>query len=562
MLRRSLLIAAASALIAACAHGPAEPDTADLVIRGGPVYTAVEAAPEAEAVAVKRGEIVFVGSAADAARRIGRDTRVIELNGRALFPGFVDGHAHLRGIGERELTLNLEGTASIADLVRRVAERVAATPRGQAIVGRGWIETHWPEKRFPTRQDLDRVSPDHPVILGRADGHAAVVNTAALKAAGVTRDTAAPAGGEILKDAAGEPTGMLIDNAERLVASLIAAPSDEERLKANEVGAKVYAAYGWTGLHNMSVDPADRVALERLTAEGRLPLRVYNALTPEGAAGLFAGGAGRTEDGRVETRAIKLYVDGALGSRGALLHEPYADAPGTRGLQLMTKDEALAVYEQALREGVQITTHAIGDRGNTLVLDWYAETFAKVPPAERAVAEPRWRIEHAQVVRPHEIPRFAELDVIASMQPSHAIGDLHFAPARLGDARLDGAYAWRSMLAAGAVVVGGSDAPVERGDPLIEFYAAVARQDLKGFSAPNWRPGEALDRQAALRLFTAAPAFASFQEDVLGTIEVGKRADFTVFSVDLMTAPVADIPKGKALLTVVDGVVAYRAEGF
>jgi hypothetical protein len=288
---------------------------------------------------------------------------------------------------------------------------------------------------------------------------------------------------------------------------------------------------------------------------------VSNYVVPEAAERLIESGPRTAGGGRAVTRGIKYYVDGALGSRGAALHEPYADAPNTRGLLLMTEADALRAYERALRRGIQVTTHAIGDRGNTLVLDWYEQAFGRVAAGQRGVREPRWRIEHAQVVRPHEIERFDQLDVIASMQPSHAIGDLHFAPARLGMARLAGAYAWRSFLDAGARVVGGSDAPVERGDPLIEFYAAVARKDLKGFSGPGWHPEQRLSRHEALKLFTAWPAYAAFMEDEVGTITVGKRADLTVFSVDLMRAPEERIVGGVARMTVVDGRVRHRFPG-
>lgn len=552
----ALLLAGAAPL----AGLAAEP--ADLVFRGGPIHTADDANPTAEAVAVDGGRIVYVGSRAGAGAYVGRGTRVVELKGASLYPGFTDAHAHLRGIGERELTLNLEGTPSLAALVEAVRARVAAAPPGTPVTGRGWIETRWPEGRFPTAADLDRVSPNTPVLLERADGHATVVNSAALRAAGIDASTAAPSGGEILKDAAGRPTGMLIDNAANLVARLQAAPSEAERLRAYQSGFRVYSAYGWTGLHNMSVEPADVPLMEAMAGRRQAPLRVYNALTPEGAEALLRDGPRASADGRVVTRAVKFYVDGALGSRGAALFEPYSDSPASRGLTTLAHDAALPLFERALKRGIQITTHAIGDRGNSLVLDWYGEALRNVPPSERAVLEPRWRIEHAQVVRPADIPRFAEGRVIASMQPSHAIGDLHFAPARLGEARLDGAYAWRTLLKTGAVVVGGSDAPVERGDPLIEFYAAVARRDLSGFAGPNWRPEEALDRRSALKLFTAWPAYARFAEAELGTIAVGKRADLSVFSVDLMTAPLADIPKGRALLTVVDGRVEHRAPGW
>jgi predicted amidohydrolase YtcJ len=554
MLRLLLALLTLSVAPTAAAAQPA-----DLVLWGGPIHTADDARPMAESVAVRDGRIIHVGERGSAQALVGPATTVVDLRGAALFPGFTDAHAHLRGIGERELTLNLEGTPSVAALVERVRAEVARARPGEVIVGRGWIETGWPEGRFPSAADLDAVSPDNPVLLERADGHALVANSAALRRAGVDAKTAAPSGGEILKDAAGRPTGMLIDNAMRLVERLPAQPGAEQIARAYETGGQVYARYGWTGLHNMSVPYADVPVMERLAGEGRLPLRVYNAVNPEDLAALIADGARRAAgDGRIVTRAVKLYVDGALGSRGAALLEPYADMPSSRGLLLMNREQALAAYNRALDGGVQVTTHAIGDRGNRLVLDWYAEAFAGRPGDE----DRRWRIEHAQVLDDADIPRFAALKVIASMQPSHAIGDLHFAPARLGLERLEGAYAWRSLRQAGAEVVGGSDAPVERGDPLIEFYAAVARRDLKGFSGPGWHPEQALDRREALKLFTAWPARASFQEAELGTLAVGKRADLTVFSVDLMTAPADAIPKGRALLTVVDGEIAHRAEGW
>jgi predicted amidohydrolase YtcJ len=342
---------------------------------------------------------------------------------------------------------------------------------------------------------------------------------------------------------------MLVDNAMSLVRKLQLPPSEGDRRAAFDAAFKVEAAYGWTGVHSMSVDWKDVGLLEALNAQGKTPLRVYNAVDADQAGPLFAGGPRATKDGRITTRAIKLYEDGALGSRGAALFEPYADAPGTTGLVRTPPATMREAMAKAKAAGIQVSAHAIGDRGNANVLDLYGE---------QAVDGLRWRIEHAQIVRPADISRFKQLGVIASMQPSHAIGDLHFAPARLGEQRLNGAYAWESFLKSGAVVVGGSDAPVERGDPLIEFYAAVARKDLKGFSAADWHPEEALSRAEALKLFTSAAAYARFAESELGTIEVGKRADLTAFSVDLMKAPEAEIPKGHAVLTVVDGKVVYR----
>lgn len=554
--------AAAVLTLAACGGAGGGGKAADSVYWGGPIYTGDDAHPTAEAVAVKSGRIVFVGSKADAKAYVGGKTEVVELKGAAMFPGFTDAHAHLRGIGERELTLNLEGTGSVKALVETLRKRVAETPKGQVITGRGWIETHWPEGRFPTRADLDAVSPDNPVILGRSDGHALVANSAALKAAGITRDTVAPSGGEILKDASGEPTGMLVDAAMGLVAKVRPPEDAAFRAKALKAGFKVEAAYGWTGVHSMSVEWDDAMMLEDFARKGEAPIRVYNALVPEAAERLFASGPRNVADGRIITRTLKFYMDGSLGSRGAALLAPYSDSPSSTGLLQMKKEDVLPVWEKALRNGVQVTTHAIGDRGNRLVLDWYGDAFAAVPEAQRKVAAPRWRVEHAQIVNPADIPRFAKMGVIPSMQASHAIGDFYFAPKRLGEARLKGAYAWKSLIDAGSIIPGGSDSPVERGDPLIEFYAAVARRSLDGFQGPDWHPEEAVDRATALKMFTVWPAYASFREGELGMIKVGYRADFSVFSVDLMTAPVAEIPKGKALLTVVDGTAAYRASGW
>ncbi|HYC98279.1 amidohydrolase [Brevundimonas sp.] len=551
-MRRTLLLA----LLLAGAATTAQAQS--LIIHGGPIYTGVDGAPPAGQVIVTDGRISYVGPAKDMI--VGSGTTVINLRGAALFPGFTDGHAHLDGIGWRELTLNLEGSTSVAEAMARLSAWAVAHPEGP-IVGRGWIETHWPEARFLTAADLDAAAPGRVVLLGRADGHAVVASSAALAAAGITADTAAPSGGEILKDESGQPTGLLVDAAEQLVSGLMPQADPAALREAYRAGFRVEAQYGWTGVHFMSAPWKDIPLLEAMAEAGEAPLRIYNSITPDGAAALIAGGPRSVADSRIITRAIKYYADGALGSRGAALFEPYADRPDTTGLMQISEQEIVPLYQAALKGGIQVATHAIGDRGNASVLEWYQQALAGVAPEDRPNgADVRWRIEHAQIVRPSDYHWFVDLPVIASMQPSHAIGDLHFAPARLGDARLDGAYAWHSLADLGVIVVGGSDAPVERGAPLIEFYAAVARRDLEGFQGPDWRPHEAVDRQTALKMFTLWPAYASFREAELGTIEVGKRADFTAFSVDLMTAPVADIPKGHAVLTVVDGVVVYRAD--
>lgn len=559
---RIRLIMAATLMTAACASEDrpektpvTDTEQADVVIyTGGTIYTGVDETPMAEAVAVANGVILAVGSREIVESAATGDIAIYDLNGATMYPGFTDAHAHLLGIGLRELTLNLEDIGSVNELVSTVAERVQQAEEGETVSGRGWIETGWPEGRMPNRVDLDPISRNNPVILFRADGHAAAVNSAALVAAGIDDTTPDPDGGRIERDEFGRATGILIDDAMALIRDLLAGPTTDRKREAYAVASDVYSAYGWTGIHNMSVDPDDVPMIEALSTNGALDIRVYNALDPAGFELLENDGPRASLNAKVMTQTIKLYVDGALGSRGALLAEPYSDAPETSGLLRLQEEVAKDYFNRAIPAGIQIVTHAIGDKGNTLVLDWYEDTFAKNQDAGGL----RWRIEHAQILDTDDIARFAELNVIPSMQPSHAIGDLFFAPDRLGQDRLDGAYPWRALIDAGAIIPGGSDAPVERGDPLIEFYAAVARRGLDGTQNEDWRPAQAVSRVEALKMFTIWPAYASFQENLLGTIEPGKRADFTAFSKDIMVVPEAEILSAKPVLTIVDGEIVFK----
>jgi len=537
-----------------------QPAPADLVLRNAKVYTANDRQPRAEAVAIRGDRIAFVGRNADASRMIGPNTRVVDLRGAAVFPGFTDAHMHLSGVGAREMTLNLEGTTSLEDFLAKVKARVDQSRPGQWVTGRGWIETFWKPPVFPTRQDLDRIAPANPVMLTRADGHASVVNSAALKLAGITRSTVAPSGGNINKDGEGEPTGMLIDRAQGLVSRLVPNPTEEERDQQILKGVERSVMLGWTQIQDAHGSWAEVERIRRLYTEGKIKIRIYKAISGPGADAdqLIAQGASLGEFGnRLNIRTIKVVMDGALGSRGAALLAPYTDDPRTTGL-ITTDTVALkAMLVGALRNGIQVETHAIGDRGNRLTLDFYERAMPQVPADQRKVAEPRWRDEHSQIVNPADIPRFKKLGVIASMQPSHAISDLYFAPARLGIERLVGAYAWQSFIMLGVPIAGGTDAPVERGEPLIEFYAAVARKDMQGRSGDGWHPEEKMTRNQALKAFTVWAAFAAFEEAVRGTIETGKLADLTVFDRDIMTVPELDILKAKNLMTVINGEIVY-----
>jgi predicted amidohydrolase YtcJ len=537
-------------------------DTADLVFKNGNIYTANERQPKAEAVAVKAEHIVFVGSNRDAQKYLGKSTRVIDLSGNTLLPGLTDAHHHLSGVGFREMTLNLEGTTSLEDFLAKVKAQVEQTSPGKWVTGRGWIQTFWQPPVFPTRWDLDKVAPNNPVFLNRADGHGAVANSAALKIAGIDKATPNPFGGEISKDKeSGTPNGMLLDAAQGLVRRHIPATTPEEAERAIVLGVKRDTELGWTQVQDPGGSYAEVDLFEKLYREGKIKLRIYKALSAPGkeAQRLFREGAVIGAYGNhLTVRAIKLYADGSLGSRSAALLEPYSDAPDTSGFLTIKEEDLLPVLEGALRKGVQVETHAIGDRGNHFILDEYEKAMKAVPQSEWKIKAPRWRVEHSQIVNPADIPRFAKLGVIPSMQPSHAIGDLHFAPSRLGIPRLAGAYAWQSFIKSGSIVPGGSDAPVERGEPMIEFYAAVARKDLKGFSGEGWHAEEALTREQALQMFTIWPAYAAFEEKLRGSIEVGKLADFTILSGDIMKIPEMEILKTRCVMTVIGGEIVYQ----
>ncbi len=534
-------------------------DDADLVLINANAYTANEKQPHAEAIAVKDGRVLFVGSNADS--RKFSSQHVVDLHGRTVLPGLTDSHCHIFGIGERELTLNLEGTNTLQDFLAKVKERVGKTERGKWITGRGWIETFWKPAQFPTRQDLDKVAPDNPVYLTRADGHASVANSAALAIAkiDILPPGGDPFGGRILTTK-GEPNGMLLDNAQDLVEKNIPKPTTAEREQALLTGINRELGLGWCEIQNAGSHKDDIDLIKKVYTDGTAKIRFINCVYGPGEDAqnfLKEGATLNAFDHHFTQRTIKVVFDGALGSRGAALLKPYSDAPDTSGYLTEKPVELRPMFEEALRRGIQVETHAIGDRTNRTILDLYEAAFKAVPVDQRAIKEPRWRVEHAQIVDPVDLPRFAKLGLIPSMQPSHAISDLFFAPKRLGTDRLAGAYAWQSFLKSDCIICGGSDAPVERGEPMIEFYAAVARKSIKGESGPGWHPEQAVSREQALKMFTIWPAFASFQEKDKGSIEVGKLADFTVLSADIMKIPAPEILKTQNEMTIIGGEIVY-----
>src|SRR5438270_6349914 len=549
----------------------------DLLLINGNIYTVNEKQPRAEAVAIKKDRIGVVGSNEDAKKSHAAHT--IDLAGKTVVPGLTDSHCHIFGIGERELTLNLEGSNMLNDFLAKVEERATKTEPEKWITGRGWIETFWKPAEFPTRQDLDKVAPDNPVFLTRDDGNASVANSAAIKIAKIDKNTPNPFGGEILKDkASGEPTGMLLDNAMELVEKQIPKPTASDREQALLTGIKREIGLGWCEIQNAGSHKDDVDLIKKAYRDGKAKIRFVNAVYGPGEDAqqlLRESGMGfqpmshrqdadatlaaviNAYDHHFTQRTIKVIFDGALGSRGAALLKPYSDAPETSGYLTEKPEELRPMFEEALRRGIQVETHAIGDRANRLILGLYEEAFKIVPPDQRKVREPRWRVEHAQLVDPADLPRFAKLGVIPSMQPSHAISDLFFAPKRLGMDRLAGAYAWQSFLKSGVIICGGSDAPVERGEPMIEFYAAVARKSIKGESGEGWHPEQKVSREQALKMFTIWPAFAAVEEKDKGSIEAGKLADFTVLSQDIMKIAEPEILKTRSEATIIGGEVIY-----
>ncbi len=529
---------------------------ADLVVLNATVYTADVNRPVAEAFAVRAGRIAFVGSTRGALALVGPRTERLDLSGRTVIPGMVDAHAHLLGLGQALRTVNLVGTRSYDEVIARVVERARTARPGEWIRGRGWDQNDWADTHFPTNQALSRAVPNNPVYLTRVDGHAALVNAKALELAQVTAATPDPTGGRFIRDSAGNPTGVLVDGAQGIVGRVIpAAPRVELR---EETLAAIAEANRWglTGIHDAGVGAEGIAVYEDLAREGRYSLRNYVMIRGDDSTleAFLRRGPQLALFDRLWIRSIKLWADGALGSRGAALLEPYADDPGNTGLITTSAERIKSVAVQALKAGFQLNVHAIGDRANRMVLDQFEAAFKEVP-----VADHRFRIEHAQILRYQDIPRFAELDVIPSMQGSHQTSDMYWVPNRIGWARAQGAYAWRSLLNTGVVIPNGSDFPVEAVNPLISFHSFVTRQDADNFPPGGWFPEQRATRQEALLSMTLWPAYAAFMENESGTLTAGKFADFVVLDQDIMTVAPEEILKTSVVMTVLGGRVVYRA---
>ena len=565
--QQGLRAAAALAVLLPIAACQASVEPADLVVTNGKIVTVDDTQVEAQAMAVRGDRIVALGMRDAIQRYIGPTTEVIDAGGQLVVPGFIESHGHFTGVGEAQLVLKL-GTARTWDDILAMVENAAKTAKpGQWIYGRGWHQEKWTTppmpnvEGFPTEASLSRVSPNNPVLLTHASGHASFVNALAMKLSGLSATTKNPEGGEILKDAKGNPTGLLRETAAGLVKRGVGEPvptADEHRARQNRVlqlAAAEALAKGITSFQDAgsSFDTIDR--MKALVDEGKLGVRLWVMVRAGFEQESQKLGQYRMIDygnGYLTVRAIKRSIDGALGSRGAWLLEPYADKPDSTGLNTTPVDDIRETADLAIQQGYQLCVHAIGDRANRETLNIFEEAFKAIPDKK----DFRWRIEHAQHLNPADIPRFGALGVIASMQGIHCTSDAPFVLARLGPKRAEeGAYVWQKLMKTGAVVTNGTDAPVEDVDPIASYYATVSRK-LKDGSV--FYPDQRMSRMEALKSYTTNGAFAAFEENSKGSLKVGKYADMVILSKDILTVPENEIPTAHVVYTIVGGKVRYK----
>lgn len=543
---------------------------ADLVITGGTIYTMDTSQRVVEAVVVNADTIVFAGSSQAARKWIGDETKVIDLQGKTMIPGFIEGHGHFMGVGYNELDLDLSGVKSFEEIVERVRVAASKAKPGEWILGRGWHQDKWDTKPadmvkgYPSHAQLSAVSPDNPVFLSHASGHMSLANAKAMEIAGVNQlskenlNKFGGEGGEIIRDANGNPTGLFNENAEDVIARFIPANDSERMSKAFELATQTCLKKGITGFHDAGVGREGIDFYKSQYKLGKLGLRMYVMVTgwdrPLVHEWLKKGPEVDPKHW-LTIRSIKLNCDGALGSRGAWLLEPYTDRPDFYGMATLSMDTVLSTSREALKSGFQVCSHAIGDRANREILDRYEMAMKENPD----VKDSRFRIEHAQHLNPADIPRFAKLGVIPAMQAIHMASDRPWAIDRLGEKRIkEGAYMWQSLLKSGAKIVNGTDAPVEPVNPIPSFYASVTRMTLKGQPEGGYEPEEKMTREQALRSYTLDAAYGAFEEKFKGSIEKGKLADFAILSKDIMTVPDKEILSAEVLTTIVGGKVVYE----
>jgi len=530
---------------------------ADLILVNGRMITLDGEGTVAEAVAIRGETIERVGSNREIRALAGRRTSVVDLQGRTVVPGFNDAHLHFESGGFSLLRVDLRGVTSPEEVLRRVRASADTLPAGSWIRGRGWDHTLLPGGRWPTKEVLDRAAPRNPVYLRRVCGHVAWVNSAALRAAGITQHTPDPPGGQIVRDRGGEPTGILKEEARSLVSDVIPPPSMAERRLAIQTALQEAARLGLTSVQEMGTSPEAFAIYQELRDRGDLTVRIYACPAIDSALAHLPGVGIRTGlgDPWLRVGVSKEYADGALGAATAALLEPYQDHPGSRGIMVTPEERIRSLVRGAHRAGQQVTFHAIGDRANRVVLDAIEEALRENPRPD-----PRHRIEHAQVLAPEDIPRFARLGVIASMQPTHCTSDMRWAEDRLGPGRIQGAYAWRSLLESGARLAFGTDWPIEGLDPIEGLYAAVTRRDRSGHPEGGWHPEQCLTLEEALRAYTVGAAYASFEENLKGSIEAGKLADLVVLSKPIFEISPDELLQTEVVMTIVGGRTVFERQ--
>ena len=531
---------------------------ADLVIIGGKVVTVDIDFSITEAVAVQDDKIIFVGTNKDAKEYIGSATNVIELNGELVLPGLIDSHGHLTGYGKSLEHIDLVGTKSYQEVIDFVKEKVKTVEPGEWIRGRGWDQNDWEIMEFPTHQALSEISPDNPVILSRVDGHAILINQKSMDIAGIDINTPDPDGGKIIRNSNGLLSGIFIDNAEKLITDHVPKYSTEKIRGIIHNAANRCAEFGLTGVGDAGI-PISRIDdYKYLIDNGLMTLRL-NAMLADTTVNDWTEFLQKYKvdsygNNFLRVKSVKLYADGALGSRGAALLEPYSDDPGNSGLIVTDKHHMLEVCEAALENNFQVCTHAIGDKAISTMLDIYEQALQKYP-----ITDHRFRIEHSQIVNLGDVTRFAELGVIPAMQPTHAVSDMPWTEDRIGAERVKGAYAFRSFINEGIVIPCGSDFPVETNNPLVGIYHAVTRQDKSGYPDGGWLSEQKMTVEEAIKGYTIWAAYSAFQEDILGSIEVGKYADFTILDKDILSIEFSEILNTKPIYTIVGGEIKYQA---
>lgn len=546
---------------------------ADMIITGGTIYTMDTTKPQVEAVAVSANKIVFAGPAAEVEKYKGEQTRMIDLKGQTMTPGFIESHGHVMGLGYNEMNIDLMGTHSWEEIISRVKEAADKAQPGEWIVGRGWHQDKWDTKPpklvkgFPTHQELSKASPNNPVFLEHASGHAGFANAKAMQVAGVNQMSVEQMekdlgeGGEVIRDQLGNPTGLFNERAQSLIEKYMPENTEETDAKAFQLAMDACAREGITSFHDAGATRKSINLFEKFRADNAMKTRMYVMVTGwdrDLVYEWFRRGPMIDSAHFLTIRSVKLNCDGALGSRGAWLLEPYSDRPDWYGMPTLPMDTVLKTSREALKAGFQVCSHAIGDRANREILDRYEMAFNENPDQAK---DHRFRIEHAQHIHPNDIPRFGKLHVIAAMQAIHLSSDRPWAIDRLGEKRIvEETYVWQDLMKSGAMIINGTDVPVEPINPIASFYASVTRKTLKGEPEGGYEPDQKMSRQEALRSYTLDAAYGAFEEGALGSIEVGKLADFTVFTQDIMTVPEDQLLATQVSKTIVDGKIVYERE--